>query len=98
MTKTLMFSIFASLMLAATAQARPATYKMTCQKAANLVASRGEVVLSTSAYTYDRFVAHAGYCGLGETTRPAFVPTRDVANCFVGYTCSQDNRGGGNGG
>lgn len=55
-------------------------------------------MLGTGRYTYDRYVAHAGYCGIGETTQPAWVPTRDARQCFIGYTCGQDNRGSGNGG
>ncbi len=94
-----MFKALAALAIlgASTAHAMPATYKMSCRQAADLVASRGAVVMRTSAHTYDRYVAHQGYCSVGETTRPAFVPTTDSASCFVGYRCVQDNRGDGGG-
>ena len=96
MMKSLAIAALA-LVGASTAHAMPATYKMTCQQAADLVASRGAVVLRTGAHTYDRYVAHQGYCGIGETTRPAWVPTKDSASCFVGYRCAQDNRETGGG-
>lgn len=98
--KTALFSLLAlaTVSITSTANARPSTLKMTCQQAANLVSARGAIVLGTGRYTYDRYVAHAGYCGIGETTQPAWVPTRDARQCFIGYTCGQDNRGSGNGG
>ena len=86
--------VFASVSVA---QARPSTTKLTCAQAADLVQANGAIVLGTGGHTYDRFVAHAGYCGQGETLRPAWVPTRDSASCFIGYTCGQDNRGDGGG-
>jgi hypothetical protein len=96
-----MFKAFALAAVAfasvSVAQARPSTTTMTCAQAADLVQANGAIVLGTGGHTYDRFVSHQGYCGIGEVTRPAWVPTRDSASCFIGYTCSQDNRGG-NGG
>jgi hypothetical protein len=44
-------------------------------------------VLGTGGHTYDRFVHHRGFCLITETTKPAWVPTRDTPQCFVGYTC-----------
>lgn len=75
--------------------AMPSTLNMTCAQAANLVASHGAIVLRTGAYTYDRYVAHQGFCALGETTKPAWVPTADSAQCFIGYYCGQRNDGNG---
>jgi hypothetical protein len=46
----------------ATAQPHPSTLQMTCGQAAALVASQGGIVLGTGGYTYDRFVAHRGFC------------------------------------
>jgi hypothetical protein len=71
----------------ALAQPRPSSVAMTCAQAAGLVASRGAIVLGTGGYTYDRFVHHRGFCLITETTKPAWVPTRDTPQCFVGYTC-----------
>jgi hypothetical protein len=86
--------VLASILMAAgPALARPNTTAMTCSKAHSLVQSHGAIVLSTGTWTYDRFVAHQGHCMLGEVTRPAWVPTRDNAQCFVGYTCQHDDRG-----
>jgi hypothetical protein len=71
----------------ALAQPRPSSVAMTCAQAAGLVASRGAIVLGTGGYTYDRFVHHRGFCLITETTKPAWVPTRDTPQCFLGYTC-----------
>jgi hypothetical protein len=71
----------------ALAQPRPSSVAMTCAQAAGLVASRGAIVLGTGGHTYDRFVHHRGFCLITETTKPAWVPTRDTPQCFVGYTC-----------
>ncbi len=89
------FALFALVLVGASiAQARPSTTRMTCDEAFATVQEAGAIVLNTGGHTYDRFVAHQGYCSLGETTRPAWVPTLDVAQCFVGYVCSQDNNSG----
>ena len=71
------------------AQPRPSTVAMRCGQAASLVASRGAIVLGTGGYTYDRFVAHRGFCLLSETTEAAFVPTIDNPQCFIGYRCKE---------
>jgi hypothetical protein len=68
------------------AEARPSTLAMSCAEAAGLVAARGAVVLSTGRHTYDRFVAHAGYCQPDEYADRAFAPTRS-GQCRLGYVC-----------
>jgi hypothetical protein len=83
--------VFASLIAVSPAYARPSTVQMNCAEAASLVSSKGAVVLSTGTYTYDRFVAHEGFCLLAEDAAPAWVPTQDDAQCFIGYTCDQSN-------
>jgi hypothetical protein len=92
------FLLAAALILSATsAQAATYTTQMSCAKAKALVDTHGAIVLYSSPYIYDRYVAHQGYCSNAgdQTTRPAYVPTRDTAQCWVGYYCAQDNRGGG---
>lgn len=71
------------------AAARPSTLDMTCAEAAATVASLGAVVLSTGTYTYERFVAHDGFCLPGEYAKPASAPTLDTDFCGLGYTCEQ---------
>lgn len=84
-----MVLLFVLLLFAdgAQAQSRPLTLNMNCAQAAALVASRGAVVMNTGRHTFDRYVAHGGYCTLGEFPDEAWVPTTDSAQCFVGYTC-----------
>jgi hypothetical protein len=72
----------------ALAQSRPLTSRMSCSHARNLVAAQGSIVLSTSPLAYDRYVRGNGYCVLGETTEPAWVPTADTAQCSIGYRCA----------
>ena len=69
------------------AQARPNTATMSCRAAAGLVASHGAIVLSTGPTTYDRYVVGDGYCNRDEVTKPAFVPSADNPECFIGYYC-----------
>jgi hypothetical protein len=71
------------------AQGRPNTTTMSCKAAAGLVAAHGAIVLSTGQWTYDRYVEDQGFCQRDEATRPAFVPTADNRQCFIGYTCYQ---------
>ena len=82
-----------ALELSATqAQGRPSTVNMTCGQAAALVARSGAVVLGTGGYTFDRFVAHRGFCEVTQVTKRAFVPARDTRACLVGYTCVEPGR------
>jgi hypothetical protein len=68
-------------------QSRPVSTTMGCARAAGPVASQGAVVLGTGRYTYDRYVSGANFCALGEAIEPAWVPTADNPQCFVGYQC-----------
>lgn len=80
------------LPLAATdadAQPRPSTVAMTCAQAAGLVASRGAIVLGTGGFTFDRFVTDRRFCAINQTTEPAWAPTADTPQCFVGYRCKE---------
>ena len=52
-------------------------------QAAALVASQGGIVLGTGGYTYDRFVAHRGFCLRSEVAQTVWVPTRDTPNCHL---------------
>jgi hypothetical protein len=71
------------------AQGRPVSTTLTCSRAAGLVASQGAIVLGTGVYTYDRHVSGPNFCVLGGTIEPAWVPTADNPQCFVGYQCRQ---------
>jgi hypothetical protein len=72
---------------AAPAQQRPMTPAMNCAAARELVGRAGAVVLGTGTYTYDRYVRDRSFCQIAEFLEPAWVPTRDVAQCPVGYRC-----------
>jgi hypothetical protein len=69
------------------AQPRPDSLRMTCQQAAGLVFQRGALVLGSGPHVYDRYVRDRGFCQPTELTRPAFAPTLDHPQCFVGYRC-----------
>jgi hypothetical protein len=77
----------------AAAQIRPVTTAMSCQSASNLVSNRGAVVLSTGTYTFDRYVRSSEFCPIGQSTDPAWVPTADQTQCFVGYRCRGVSQG-----
>lgn len=85
-----------ALLLAAVpspASARPATYAMSCASAAGLVARHGGIVLDTSPTTFDRYVSDLRFCMPGQALRPEWVRSRDVRQCFIGYTCYDPDRG-----
>ena len=89
-----MIRLLAVLLVAATpalAQVGPMTPTMTCAQARGLVAAHGAIVLSTGRTTYDRFVAHEGFCQRDEWAAPAWVPTRDTPQCPVAV-CREDER------
>jgi hypothetical protein len=66
---------------------RPDTRAMSCGQAAALVQARGAVVLTTGPDLYDRYVRDGGFCERDRTTQPAYVPSADTPQCFVGYRC-----------
>jgi hypothetical protein len=73
----------------AVAQSRPDTNRMTCAAAQALVMKHGGIVLGTGPSLFDRYVSSRAYCTSTELTEPAFVPTADKRQCFVGYTCRE---------
>ncbi len=74
----------------ALAQPRPSTPDRLCAANRQSVTAGGAIVLGTGGHTYDRFVRDGGFCQHGEYLEPAFVPSRDSAQCFVGYRCKVD--------
>ena len=79
----------ASMAEPAVAQSRPDTTRMTCAAARALVVRYGGIVLGTGPSLFDRYVNTRAYCTSTELTEPAFVPTADNSQCFVGYTCRE---------
>src|SRR5262245_37481299 len=73
----------------AQAQAQANSTRMSCAAARQLVTRQGAIVLRTSATTYNRYVSSRAPCMMTEITEPAFVPTADDRQCFVGYTCRE---------
>jgi hypothetical protein len=70
-------------------QARPDTRGMTCAQAQATVRAAGAIVLGTGPSLYDRYVISRGFCTPSEVTKPAWAPTRDDRQCFVGYRCEE---------
>lgn len=71
----------------AVAQELPNSLNMTCAAASALVRQNGSAVIATGPVIFERFVANQQYCGPGESTGPAWIQTRDVAQCLVGQQC-----------
>jgi hypothetical protein len=72
------------------AQSRPDTTRMSCAAARALVTKQGGIVLGTGPSLFDRYVSSRAYCLSGQITEPAFAPTTDDRQCFIGYTCRED--------
>lgn len=68
----------------------PSTTSLTCKQAANLVKSKGSIVLSTGEPTPTRFVSKTSSCPRGQQAKKAVAPTKDNARCFIGYVCQPD--------
>jgi hypothetical protein len=73
----------------AATEARPDTSRLTCAAAQALVTKSGAIVLDTGLSLFDRYVSSRASCASGDLTEPAFVPTADNRQCWVGYTCRQ---------
>jgi hypothetical protein len=73
----------------ARAQVQADSTRMTCEAARQLVTRQGAAVLRTSPTTYNRYVSTRASCMSTEITEPAFVPTADERQCFIGYTCRE---------
>jgi hypothetical protein len=82
-------ALAASLLAAAPAlaQSRPSTTAMSCAQAQGTVKSAGAIVLGTGDHAYERFASGQAFCTSQEVALPVWAPTRDVAQCFVGYVC-----------
>jgi hypothetical protein len=81
---TLALSLAAPQVLA---QARPSTVDRPCLASRQLVLQQGAIVLGTGGFTYDRFVRDRSFCEVAEYIEPAWVPSLDIPQCFVGYRC-----------
>ncbi len=83
------------------------TWKNSCAGIQTLVARNGAAVLTFGprassgldgllfGYDYDRVAHDARHCLPNATLTPIWVPTRDNAQCFAGYTCSEGSGSGG---
>ena len=71
----------------ATAQVGPPTSQRTCGANRQLVMRDGAVVLDTSPQTYARFVRSGAECLVGQFPEPAWVPSSNNPQCFIGYRC-----------
>ncbi|MEN3930240.1 hypothetical protein WJT86_04085 [Microvirga sp. W0021] len=79
--------VVAGSCLSASAQARSLTRNMSCQEAKNVIDKQGFAVLDTDKFIYDRYVKDERFCPPRQATEPAWVPTKDNPQCFIGYTC-----------
>jgi hypothetical protein len=77
----------------AAAQSRSDTNRMVCAAARTLVAQQGGVVLATGPSLFDRYVSSRAACLSTQIIEPAYVPTADNQQCFVGYNCKEPSSG-----
>jgi hypothetical protein len=77
----------ALLATSASAQPRLSTVNRPCGASQQIVFSHGAAVLGTGGFGYDRFVRDRSFCEFNEYTEPAWVPSLDTPQCFVGYRC-----------
>jgi hypothetical protein len=85
--RLLIVTVAALAATAATAQVGPPTSQRTCSANRQLVLKEGAVVLDTSPSTYARFVKNGSECLFGQFPEPAWVPSSNNPQCFIGYRC-----------
>jgi hypothetical protein len=94
LTRTSLTAAIATLAVLATASAsfaRPDARTMTCYQTQALIESQGAAVITTGQHTYERFVAHDGYCYHPEVRHITYIDTRDTDQCPV-YHCERPIR------
>jgi hypothetical protein len=77
----------AAVATAAAAQVGPPTSQRTCGANRQLVLKDGAVVLDTGPTTYARFVKSGAECMVDQFPEPAWVPSSNNPQCFIGYRC-----------
>jgi hypothetical protein len=85
---------FVALALSATAaaaQVGPPTSQRTCGANRQLVLKEGQVVLDTGPSTYARFVKNGSECLVDQFPEPAWAPSSDNPQCFIGYRCKSSS-------
>ena len=82
---------FALASTAAVAQAGPPTSQRTCGANRQLVLKEGAVVLDTGPSTYARFVKSGAECAVDQFAEPAWVPSSNNPQCFIGYRCKSSS-------
>jgi hypothetical protein len=87
MRSLLTFSVLALAAAAAAAQVGPPTSQRTCGANRQLVVREGAVVLDTGPSTYARFVRNGSECLVDQFPEPAWVPSSNNPQCFIGYRC-----------
>jgi hypothetical protein len=88
MTRTLLSALALALIAtAAAAQVGPPTSQRTCSANRQLVMREGAVVLDTGPSTYARFVKNGSECLVDQFPEPAWVPSSNNPQCFIGYRC-----------
>lgn len=97
MKSALLVLPFFALASSAMSQTRSDSLTISCTNAKQFVTQRGAVVVGTGRHIYERFVAHAGYCEINQTTEPAWVPTADDRQCHIGQRCREQGPRGGSG-
>ena len=77
----------------AAAQSRSDTNRMACSATRTLVAQHGGIVLGSGPSLFDRYVSSRAACESTQIIEPAYVPTSDNQQCFVGYRCREPSSG-----
>ena len=71
----------------AAAQVGPPTSQRSCGANRQLVMKDGAVVLDTGPSTYSRFVKNGSECLVDQFPEPAWVPSSNNPQCFIGCRC-----------
>jgi len=85
--RLLAVSALALTTTASAAQVGPSTSQRTCSANRQLVLKDGAVVLDTGSSTYARFVRSGAECTVDQFPEPAWVPSSNNPQCFIGYRC-----------
>jgi hypothetical protein len=77
-----------------TAPGRGFSPAMSCGAAQAFVASKGAALVGygPGPRDFDRYVRDESFCYRTQGSLPGFVPTRDMGQCFIGYSCSNKSQ------
>lgn len=85
----LVFLLGLTTAVPASGETRVPVSRMACADAMEMVKREGSITLGIGRGAPERFVRDRSFCQFSEVAELRFVPTRDNAECPIGYRCRE---------